>query len=159
MPRVGWLIYTWQVNEETNKLEIFLGTQLGVRYLTKHGCIKYLEDLFAVFIAQRPNIILRFDEKIKPELKGTHETEDSTATSFPPIASPVPKVLKDNQKSNTTDVIIYGKKIKGEIKKIVDVNEEEPNVVICGKTFGLEIKQLKTGRAILIFNITDLTDP
>ena len=62
---------------------------------------------------------------------------------------------KDNNKTNE---ILFGKKIKGEAKPIKEVVEEEHNVVVIGTPFSLDIRQLKTGRAILSFCVTDLTD-
>ena len=154
----GWMANSyWQIKEE-NKLEINLGNQLGIKYLTKHGCIKYLEELLATFIDEKPIISFKFDEKIKPVIM---VKEEPLAPGVNPI--PIHKEVSNTgeQKAitkTTIGEIILGKKIKGEVKKIIDVIEEEPNVIVCGKPFGVEIKQLKTGRAILLFNLTDLTD-
>lgn len=62
----GWMANSyWQFIEENNSLDIFLGTAMGVKYLTKHGCIRYLEELFNIIIDNAPAISLKVDETIQ----------------------------------------------------------------------------------------------
>ncbi|NLT96437.1 MAG: PHP domain-containing protein, partial [Clostridia bacterium] len=155
----GWMANSyWRLNEKENMLEIFLGSQLGVKYLTKHGCIKFMEELLAIFTEYKPMISLKFDENIEPVPLNKEETPDTTAEKSLSNNTSIANNDKEVVSKSNNEEIILGKKIKGEIKKIKDVIEEEPNLIICGKAFDIEIKQLKTGRAILVFNLTDLTD-
>jgi DNA polymerase-3 subunit alpha (Gram-positive type) len=147
----GWMANCyWQISEEGKTLEIFLGSPLGVKYLTKQGCTMYLEELFTIFLDCTPTIKLNWDAKIKP----IEINKPSINIQQPITLSP----REQNVIKKKFEPIIWGKIIKNEAKRIKDVIEEEPNVVICGQPFDLEIKQLKTSRAILVFNLSDLTD-
>ncbi len=65
------------------------------------------------------------------------------------------KPKKEQQEGNN---IIFGKKISGDPVPLKDILEEEKNVIVQGYVFGLEIKELKTGRLLISFNISDKTD-
>ena len=54
--------------------------------------------------------------------------------------------------------IIYGKKIKEHSRLIKEVIEEEKNVCIQGSVFSLEQRELKNGRPLIMFNLTDFSD-
>lgn len=50
-----------------------------------------------------------------------------------------------------------GYTIQGDPIKIIDIVEEERSVIIKGKVFKSELKELKSGRKLLTFNLTDFT--
>ncbi len=54
--------------------------------------------------------------------------------------------------------IIIGKAIKGQTTPVVEIQEEERSVVIQGKIFDVDFRQLKSGRQIVTFCLTDNTD-
>ncbi|MEG6511503.1 PolC-type DNA polymerase III [Desulforamulus ruminis] len=73
----------------------------------------------------------------------------------------VPKEQKNGAASKEKaqdDTVILGRPIKGEAVPIKTIQEEERQAVVKGKIFSLEIRQLKTGRQILTFHLTDFTD-
>ncbi len=51
----------------------------------------------------------------------------------------------------------YGKKIKGDIIPIKDVNNESGNVVVMGEVFDLETRDIRGNKKLFTFNITDYT--
>ena len=53
---------------------------------------------------------------------------------------------------------LMGRVIPGEAVSIEHVIEEEKSVIVQGRIINLEVRQLKSGRNLLTFNITDLTD-
>ena len=54
--------------------------------------------------------------------------------------------------------IILGKTIKNDPVLLDQVIEEEKTVTVCGRVFGLDTRILKSGRKLVTFNITDLSD-
>ncbi len=61
------------------------------------------------------------------------------------------------RKSNDPDVI-YGRDIEGELTPIRDITGEMGEVVVRGQVLSAEKRELGTGKALLIFSITDFTD-
>ncbi|MFZ5640129.1 MAG: exonuclease domain-containing protein, partial [Bacillota bacterium] len=54
--------------------------------------------------------------------------------------------------------IMLGKPIKDEPRMVQDVQEEEKSVVIQGRVFNVDVRELKSGRTMITFDLTDLTD-
>ncbi|QGG48214.1 PolC-type DNA polymerase III [Heliorestis convoluta] len=68
------------------------------------------------------------------------------------------KDKEENKKSNQNQEI-YGKKIDTSmVTPIKDIEDEERSVVIAGRIFGLETREMKSGRRLITFHITDLSD-
>jgi DNA polymerase-3 subunit alpha (Gram-positive type) len=61
-------------------------------------------------------------------------------------------------KGKTDDPIIYGRNIKDEPLPLNLVQEEARNVVIAGQTSNVEVRELRSGRNLLTFEIGDLSD-
>ncbi|MBH8600867.1 PolC-type DNA polymerase III [Thermoactinomyces sp. CICC 23799] len=78
------------------------------------------------------------------------------------LAEQKERAKKQKEKSEHPEEPVVSKKlgysIKGEPVKINDIVEEERNVVIKGKVFKSELKELKSGRKLLTFNLTDFTN-
>ena len=51
--------------------------------------------------------------------------------------------------------IVYGRPFKGETIKMSDVDTNSGNVVLSGEVIKTEVRELKTGRTLFTFNITD----
>lgn len=64
---------------------------------------------------------------------------------------------KSKGMDSATEVIL-GRPIKGEPILIKDIQEEEKSVVAIGRVFNLEVRELRSGRRLVSFDITDLTD-
>lgn len=50
---------------------------------------------------------------------------------------------------------VYGKKVKGDISKIVDINLETGSCIIEGKIFQLETRDIRNNKTLVTFNISD----
>jgi len=61
------------------------------------------------------------------------------------------------QKPNQ-DGVLHGKRIKDEPRPLSEISEEERGVVIEGRVFRVETRDLKSGKQMLIFDLTDETD-
>ncbi|WP_110112798.1 PolC-type DNA polymerase III [Bacillus sp. CGMCC 1.16541] len=57
-----------------------------------------------------------------------------------------------------TGPVTIGYTIKDEIKTIQSINDEEKAIAIQGYVFDAETKELRSGRTLLVFKITDYTD-
>ncbi|MBO5244953.1 MAG: PHP domain-containing protein, partial [Selenomonadales bacterium] len=61
-------------------------------------------------------------------------------------------------KSAANGDIIYGRKIKGDVRPIGDIVEEDRNVIVEGHLSTIEERELRTGRILLTFDISDSTN-
>ena len=64
---------------------------------------------------------------------------------------------KRNGTANDTGILQLGNKISNneEIRQMITIKEEERSVVVQGNVFDFEIRELRSGRKILTFKITD----
>ncbi|MGE5576432.1 MAG: PolC-type DNA polymerase III [Syntrophothermus sp.] len=61
-------------------------------------------------------------------------------------------------KASDTDEVIAGRRIKADAVPLRQLVEEERSVVVTGEIFHLEVKDLKSGRRLVTFDLTDYTD-
>lgn len=54
--------------------------------------------------------------------------------------------------------LMIGYEIKDQAVPLQDVQDEEKKIVIQGTVFGLDVKELKNGSTLFIFNVTDFSD-
>ncbi len=56
------------------------------------------------------------------------------------------------------DGIFFGRGFEGEDTPICDITDEIGEVIIKGKVFGVETREIRNEKTIVIFNVTDFTD-
>ena len=75
-----------------------------------------------------------------------------------------PEYLEALTENETADApkeqnpLLYGRLIKESSRSISEFQEEANNVVVEGRLFNVELRELKTGRCLLTFDIADNTD-
>lgn len=154
----GWLsLATWCLRED--KLIVELTDEMGIELLEKKQCTTILEEIVRNDLGReiKASFILgNSQDKIERIL----EEEEKNYWDY------VDKVIATRGEPNITILdkkdqpqeIIMGKKIQDEAISIKEILEEEKKVVITGEIIDLEIRQLKTGRKLVTFSVTDLTD-
>ncbi|MGG1661378.1 PolC-type DNA polymerase III [Brevibacillus sp. NRS-1366] len=65
---------------------------------------------------------------------------------------------KASDKADAITTLMMGYEIKDAPIPIIEIQEEERRIVIQGTVFNVEVKELRSGRHLLTFNITDYTD-
>lgn len=65
---------------------------------------------------------------------------------------------KEPVRKKAADEILLGKSIKGEPVSLQSIVEEEKSVITAGRVFNLNTRELKSGRTLYTFDITDDTD-
>ena len=77
--------------------------------------------------------------------------EDS-APYFEEPAAPAPPVKKKNESP-----LIFGRTIKGEGQPIGEIQDEGRNIIIAGQIIKHEVRELRSGRNLLTFDLADLS--
>ncbi|WP_077367525.1 PolC-type DNA polymerase III [Anaerosalibacter sp. Marseille-P3206] len=98
------------------------------------------------------------DENVKGKdefLLQAIEEEKSIAKDI--ITSEV-KIENNKIENNVVKNFVYGSTINGEISKISEVNINSGSVIVEGKIFDVESREIKGGKTLYIFNISDHTN-
>ncbi len=66
--------------------------------------------------------------------------------------------LNSREKKKKDSPVIFGKPIKGDAQAIHEVQDEARNVVFAGELVGFETRELRSGRFLLTFDLSDATD-
>ncbi|MCC5909839.1 MAG: PolC-type DNA polymerase III [Clostridiaceae bacterium] len=59
---------------------------------------------------------------------------------------------------NSKSVVILGKNFNGEVMRLEDLKEDSERVIIEGEVFHIEDRELRSGKTLIIMNITDYTN-
>lgn len=62
-----------------------------------------------------------------------------------------------NESKKEANPIIYGRNIREESRLLSDITDEERSVVVQGQVISLEVRELRSGRSLVSFEIGDLT--
>ena len=64
----------------------------------------------------------------------------------------------NSSKKSTQNSVWYGKKFSGEAEPLDEISSERRGIVVEGKIFEINIRELQSGRNLIIFSITDETN-
>ncbi|TCS82979.1 PolC-type DNA polymerase III [Tepidibacillus fermentans] len=118
-------------------------TQL--RDILQYWCEKNIE--FQVSCIDQEEVLNKFfEERLEEDMQLAQEAIVAK------IEEEQPEILKNEQR------IMFGYEIKEEPTSIQNIVEEEKSIVIQGTVFSTELRELKSGRLLLMFSITDFTD-
>ena len=159
---IGWLNNCdKKYDDKENILEIYVREKLGVETLLDKKCDKYIENIIykdfgiKIRIDFKSNKSNATDDNTKYLEKKEHElnkilnkimTQPSVSSNSRPSSQ---KEVNDNK------TVIYGKKINDSIININTISEELGMVCIQGKIFEKDSRELKNGKTLYIFSITD----
>ncbi|MHB8126476.1 MAG: PolC-type DNA polymerase III [Desulfitobacteriaceae bacterium] len=148
----GWLGVKTRYFVSGQQIVIYVPNALGVEYfLAKHQLVEqYLQRRFGITI------------KVLCEL----DTDQTTAEYFEESAVVEQECLQElfatKVKNETVKkpktYCLLGREFKVEALPLRQVQDEERQIVVTGEIFNLEYRQLKTGRKLMTFDLTDKTD-
>ncbi|HUX47322.1 MAG TPA: PolC-type DNA polymerase III [Desulfosporosinus sp.] len=148
----GWLGEArYEVTNE--ELRLFVPNALGIEYFrTKQHVV---ENYFKTHYRLKPQIICELDTSIDlADL--AQQTETVEFEHLQQILSSQTKHGAENEKKQVTCVL--GKEFNGEPVSLHEVQDEERQIIVLGQVFGIEYRNLKSGRVLLTFMITDKSD-
>ncbi|NGQ94047.1 PolC-type DNA polymerase III [Brevibacillus sp. SYP-B805] len=138
-------------------VKVYMPTEMAVEMAKRKKVDEALAEAFFQVAAIRPRF--RFhaeesDEAYQAFLEQRQEEERALLEEV--MSAQAEKETAAAVEAVTTLVIGYD--IKEEPVPIREIQEEERRVVIQGTVFGAEMKELKSGRHLLTFHLTDFTD-
>lgn len=143
----GWLYNSyWKLNGE--ELTIFIGQEIGIRFLHNMRFTLQASVLLDEILQEKLIVQLQCDQAIKPpELQ--QRTEQVAFTK------PAAKAAVKLEEKPSDEIVLLGKLIKDAPRPIESFEEEEKFVTVEGRIFGLDVRELKNGKQLLTFKITD----
>ncbi len=146
----------WSI--DANQLKLELASEAIKVHLIDKDVIQYLNKSLFLWFENPPKVILdvideqelkSYGKLLKAELALDIKemlAADTTATK------PIKTEKKEPKK------LLYGKKITGDSQAINLLHTEEDNVLVTGKVFSLEHKELKNNASIITIGLTDNQD-
>lgn len=158
----GWLHNSsWEFQKE--QLNIALPDEISYGLVRGKHVDLFLQKLIKEQFGQTYRINYYIKEISPLEQVWSQKQDELEQALWDKLAAEQSSVIKEKPPTKMSggmlpENVIVGRLIKGELKAIKDVQEEERLVIIRGKVFDLDIKPLKSGRQILTFGITDNYD-
>lgn len=148
------------------RLTITLQNDLYRRQLERLQTAQTLKHLFERLTGIRLQIHYEVKMNEEPEAKPLNliaqsapvEKELMSPQEGPSCRQPVVKERSSRRKNAKSPHIIIGKNISAVACNIEDITEEENKICCEGTLFDLSVKELKTGRVVMAFCLTDLSD-
>jgi len=140
-----------------HRLAIGLPNQLGVDICRQ----KKLASVLPLVFHEHYSLCVRVELGVAAELAGEiqQQLESIDRHQLSSLGEGGDKAAaRGDGAAKTVTEIILGKAIRGEATPLEKIIEEEKSVTVCGRVFGLETRVLKSGRRLVTFNLTDLTD-
>ncbi|MBQ2035716.1 MAG: PHP domain-containing protein, partial [Peptococcaceae bacterium] len=153
----GWLYNSyWQMDSEEVEITICIGQEIGIRFLHNMQFTLQASVLLDEILQEKFIVRLEHDGAIKPpEIK---KTEPQTAFAAS-VQSSTPKPAENKPAESLADeIVLLGKLIKDMPRAIDSFEEEEKFVTVEGRIFGMDVRELKNGKQLLTFKITDDRD-
>lgn len=157
----GWLNNTeWEIKQDC--ITITLPDEVSYQLVRGRNCDTFLQNLIkeSYGLKYRVNYHIREDSSSAEDW--SHKQDELEQALWEKLAAEQTSVVKEKKSgppSNSSDQnIIIGRLIKGDVKQIKDIQDEERTISLRGRVFDVEIKPLKSGRQILTFCLTDLLD-
>lgn len=149
----GWLGEArFEVNDE--RLRLYVPNALGIEYLrTKQHVI---EQYFKTRYRLNPHIVCELDNSVDlAEI--AQQTEAAEMEHLQKLLS-VNDLPSQEQLEKKRAACLLGREFKGDPVPLRDVQDEERQVIVTGQVFGIEYRELKSGRQLLTLMLTDKTD-
>ncbi len=143
------------------EVKLFLPTEMAVEMAKRKKADQELADAFFQAAGIRPRFVFaaeETDETYQAFLEQRQEEERALIQEVISAQAEKAAALAVEEKTDAVTTLMIGYEIKDDPVPIKQIQEEERRVTIQGTVFNAEVKELKSGRHLLTFNITDYTD-
>ncbi|WP_408954508.1 PolC-type DNA polymerase III [Natroniella sp. ANB-PHB2] len=158
----GWLSLShWRVEDELLIVEV--KNKMAIEALEKKNCHQILAEIIEQEYNQQVKVKFGLgnfaDELAKIKDEQTKENDAYMKSLVESVAQREDAGVKTNQSSTkSSNQVWLGNKISGQSTTIEEIVGEERKIIIAGEVFDLEVRELKSGRNLVIFYLTDGTD-
>jgi len=151
---------------DSNRLDIRLAT-VGEGILKSQGCDKLIENIIYDAFGRKVevafhNCVLDQDfQKKYAELKENEEERISKLIMAEEHTNGNGKKKRRKKENDDNDAqvkeIILGRNFSDKLMKMSEVTQDSGNIAVCGDVFNVEFREIRGGRYICSFDMTDYT--
>ncbi|MFA6808294.1 MAG: PolC-type DNA polymerase III [Eubacteriales bacterium] len=147
----GWVSGKKSFEAIDNRLTFYVSGIMGMEYVNSKKVIieNYFYDTYTLEIKVCCEVLENL------EVEDICNNQDFEEQKYVEEILAAGKKIKDKKEANPSNNILLGRDFKGEIIELKEVTEEDRQVIIQGEVCESEVKQLKSGRNMLLFGITD----
>ena len=143
----------WQWEEQQLTLE--MPGDMVRDYLLEQGLDERLSALLAAMSGQPWRVLMTSAPAGEPACETDDEQWQTEAYRAAQLAVAA-ESMQEATKGKTP--LLFGKRLRGEPRPLMEIQEEENKVTVQGTIFNLESRVLKSGKTLVTFEIADDTD-
>jgi DNA polymerase-3 subunit alpha (Gram-positive type) len=150
----GWLGAETRYQVSGRQLVVYVPNDLGVEYIqAKHQTVEnYLLKKFGIKVT----VFCELDSD-QPAAEYLDQTKNLEQECLQELFASKSKP-RDEAPAKVRENCLLGREFKVEVIPLRQVQDEERQIIVTGEIFNLDYRQLKTGRKLLTFDLTDKTD-
>ncbi|WP_126426451.1 PolC-type DNA polymerase III [Brevibacillus marinus] len=147
----------WHVQGQS--VNVVLPTEMAVELAKRKQAEQVLQTAFLQVSQVAPRFRFAADESDEAYRAFLEQrSEEERALVEEVISAQAEKAAASDVRQEAVTSLLIGYEIKEEPVPIKQIQEEERRIVIQGVVFQAEVKELKSGRQLLTFNLTDYSD-
>lgn len=156
-PAVAVWIKDLYWNEEKGKIFIVTAGEIGATAIESRQVPATLQEILAEDFGLEVLVAVETQEEVGTDpLQLCWEEEEKLLRSLQEEIANGNKERKEKEEDKGG--VLVGKVIAASPRPLREVQEEEKGVVVRGQVFNLEVRELKSGRRLVVFDLTDFTD-
>jgi len=145
---------------ENGEVKVSVPTDMILEMAKRKHAAQELQSLFQKFTGCSPRFSFHVEENEETYKAFASQREEEERALMEEVMNSVQleKEGKNGGEAEAVTTLMIGYEIKDEPVPIREIQEEERRICIQGTVFNVELKELKSGRHLLTFYITDYTD-
>ncbi|QQE76167.1 PolC-type DNA polymerase III [Brevibacillus composti] len=145
---------------EGQEVKVYLPTEMSVEMAKRKRADNEIAQRFEKATGCVPKLTFIAEESDEAYKAFVEQREEEERALVEVVMSAVQqeKESKGSEQAEAISTLMIGYEIKDAPIPINEIQEEERRVVIQGTVFNVELKELRSGRHLLTFNLTDYTD-
>lgn len=143
----GWFSLA-RLEAREGRLVLWLSNALAVQFMLDKGMDRFLAALLQKHFGIKAGFVFAIDEELQVNINLEPE----------PVIVSKSAACENTSDSGKEEGPLLGKEIKDEVTSITAIQDEENRVVIHGRVINWEARELKSGRTLFMWDITDGSD-
>ncbi|RNB91839.1 PolC-type DNA polymerase III [Brevibacillus fluminis] len=160
-PKVNSIAQTVRNAQKTvdgSLITVTLPTEMSMEMAKRKKVDTELAELFAKVADIKPRFQFQVEENNEAMKAFLEQRAEEERALVEVVVSAVQAEKESQQEQEAVTTIMVGYEIKDDAIPIHEIQEEERRIIIQGTVFNKELRELKSGRHLLTFHLTDYTD-
>lgn len=151
----GWLSSATSYEVAETEIIFYLANKIGLEYF--NGRKYTVEQYFRTKYGLKIEVVCALDDADQAEHFQQVEAEEQELVQE---LMSMPSETGRNEEGSVParSLCVLGREFSGEPVRLAELQDEERQAIVAGQVFGLEYRQLKSGRQLLTFGLTDKSD-